>query len=202
MSQARPAGEISLCVKIDEASAHKDTSACVLAALLATRKAGRAPQLVRHTIRNTLKHRVALAPAKTPTAMAMPHSHMRPPAARTAAAAQTCQKCGVKREDGQMPDWNCCWSGGSWHGKCSDSAYTWHNGWHLCKEQNDAERRRAHGDAQGHFGRGMSRVCPHASSKVVDGPRAVAYLSCIWCTVRLAVRRLILNSLGSTASTR
>ena len=70
-----------------------------------------------------------------------------------------------------MPDWNCCWPGGSWHTKCTDSGpYTWHDGWHLCKEQNDAERRRAHGDAQGHFGRGMSRVCPHASAKVVDGP--------------------------------
>ena len=89
-----------------------------------------------------------------------------------AAAAQPCAKCGVKREDGQMPDWNCCWSGGSWHGKCTESGpFTWHDGWHLCKEQNDAERRRAHGDAQGHFGRGMSRVCPHASSRVVDGPR-------------------------------
>ena len=67
-----------------------------------------------------------------------------------AAAAQPCAKCGVKREDGQMPDWNCCWSGGSWHGKCSESGtYTWHGGWHACKRENENERRRRHGDPAG-----------------------------------------------------
>ena len=88
--------------------------------------------------------------------------------------------CGVNRE-GEMPDWNCCWPGGSWAGSCTETGpKTWHAGWHSCKERNDAERRRAHGDAQGHFGRGMARVCPWASAKVVQGPRgrgiSVVYL--------------------------
>ena len=120
------------------ASAYKDTSA-KCATLFATRTARRAPQIVRRARSRTAEtHSTARASTTSQCHKAM---RLLPLLLTGAAAAQTCQKCGVKREDGQMPDWNCCWSGGSWHGKCSESGR--HRGMAdgICKEQNDAERR-------------------------------------------------------------
>ena len=67
-----------------------------------------------------------------------------------------------------MPDHNCCWPGGSWAGACEDAgARSWRAGWHACKDENDEERRRRHGDPAGHFGKGMRRACPAASNRIV-----------------------------------
>ena len=107
-------------------------------------------------------------------------------------ANPTCSVCGQSEQEGKL-DLNCCWPGGSWHDSCGpNQRHTWRAGWFACNAEKkiwkDVPRLdsanfsktnslraaadmwvknvQEHGDPAGHFGRGMSRLCPWVSNSV------------------------------------